>query len=201
MKSFILKNSEYNRGAFLNIFSRKKDMNISLKKTWDLWLSLGILIGLTILVTSGEEPTFFWALNTVFHEAGHPLFSIFGVTWGYLGGTIMQLLIPCICAFGFFLKKEWLGICCMVWWFGEQLLGVGKYMGDARIRELPLLGGGTDGHDWAYLFTNWNVLEWSEFMGKGVGELGVFLMYISVGGVVFLFYKRRYSGQQNKEPL
>ena len=168
-------------------------MNILLKKTWDLWLSFSILIGLTIIVTSREEPVFFWALNTVFHEAGHPLFSFFGITMGYLGGTIMQLLIPFMCGLGFLFKKEWLGICFMVWWFGEQLLGVGKYMADARIRELPLLGGGTDGHDWAHIFHTWNILEWSEFIGNGVGELGVFLMYVAVGGVVLLFYKSSIS--------
>jgi hypothetical protein len=30
------------------------------------------------------------------HEAGHPLFSIFGEFIGYAGGTLMQLLVPAV---------------------------------------------------------------------------------------------------------
>ena len=33
-------------------------------------------------------------VNLAFHEAGHLLFSPFGSTLGYLGGTILQLLVP-----------------------------------------------------------------------------------------------------------
>ena len=42
--------------------------------------------------------------NLAFHEAGHPIFGIFGWTMGLLGGTLGQLVFP-IAVFVTYLRK------------------------------------------------------------------------------------------------
>ena len=35
-------------------------------------------------------------VNLIFHEAGHPIFSFFGEFMMFLGGSLMQLLVPIV---------------------------------------------------------------------------------------------------------
>jgi hypothetical protein len=42
-------------------------------------------------------------------------------------------------------------------WLGENLLNVARYMADARVQLLPLVGGGD--HDWAEIFSRWRILH------------------------------------------
>ena len=42
-------------------------------------------------------------------------------------------------------------------WLGENLLNVARYMADARVQQLPLVGGGD--HDWAEIFTRWHLIN------------------------------------------
>jgi hypothetical protein len=84
--------------------------------------------------------SFLHLINLPFHEAGHVLFSPFGEFMTTLGGSLMQLLVPLICA-GAFLTTHWnpFAAATMGWWAGENL-------------QLTLIGGQTgaevEGHDW-----------------------------------------------------
>lgn len=95
--------------------------------------------------------------NVVFHEAGHPLFSIFGEVATILGGTLMQLLIPLVALVAFWLKRQAAAVYMAGLWFFENWLNIARYMADARAQELPLVGGGE--HDWTTLFMRWGVLH------------------------------------------
>jgi len=65
--------------------------------------------GLTILtwrfvrlpLDGSGDPGFLHLPNLVFHEAGHIILSPFGRFLGVLGGSLMQVLIPCVCAVAF----------------------------------------------------------------------------------------------------
>ncbi len=114
------------------------------------------------LVFDGAGWCFLDNVNVVFHEAGHPIFSILGETMMVLGGTLGQLLVPSLLC-GYFLGRggnrgdnRFAAALC-AFWFGENFLNVARYMADARDLALPLIGGG-DEHDWNRLFYQFGLL-------------------------------------------
>jgi hypothetical protein len=97
------------------------------------------------------------SLNLVFHESGHPLFGIFGDTIGFLGGTLMQLIVPLLVAGAGWYKRQTIAIGLSGIWFFQNFLNIARYMADARAQILPLVGGGE--HDWATLFGRWGIIQ------------------------------------------
>jgi hypothetical protein len=99
--------------------------------------------------------SFLHMINLPFHEAGHIIFSPFGHYIMVAGGSLMQLLVPLICAGALlFQNRDQFGAALCVWWFGENLLDLAPYIDDARSLQLMLLGGPAaevEGHDWEAL--------------------------------------------------
>jgi hypothetical protein len=95
--------------------------------------------------------------NLLFHEAGHP---IFGVLWSPLmvyGGTLMQLILPAVACASFWARREPASFAVAGIWLSQNFWNVARYMADARAQQLPLVGSGE--HDWAIIFTDWDVLQ------------------------------------------
>ncbi len=121
-----------------------------------------------------EPPGFFLGIldgaNLIFHEAGHVLFSPLGDFMQYLGGSLMQILIPAICAIYFWLHQKRSSSAVTLFWAGESLTNVAIYVADASRMELPLIGGD---HDWNYLLDRLNLLNQAESLGRFVFAVGV----------------------------
>ncbi|MEJ2679687.1 MAG: ATP-binding cassette domain-containing protein, partial [Gemmatimonadota bacterium] len=83
------------------------------------------------------------------HEAGHIIFSPFGEFIQFLGGTIMQVLVPAVFLGYFVVQSNRYAATVMMWWIAQNFWNISVYMRDARTQLLPLVGGGE--HDWAYL--------------------------------------------------
>ncbi len=113
--------------------------------------------------------------NLIFHEAGHVLFAVFGEFLYVLGGSLVQVAIPAVCAVYFFLRRQPSASAVALFWTGESLTGVAIYIADAKRMELPLLGGDTggSGHDWNYLLGRLNLINHAEGLGWFVFGLGV----------------------------
>ncbi len=121
-------------------------------------------------------------VNLAFHEAGHLLFRFGGETLTVLGGTLLQLIVPAGLIAHFLLwQRQPFGAALCVWWLGESLANVSRYMADARALELPLVGGGE--HDWTTLFYQFGLL--SEPAVKGISGathlVGVAIMLLGLG--------------------
>src|SRR3989338_7168492 len=129
-----------------------------------------------------EPPVFFLAVvdgaTLIFHEAGHILFSPFGDFMQYLGGSLMQILIPAICAIYFWLHQQRSSSAVTLFWAGESLTNVAIYVVDARRMELPLIGGD---HDWNYLLDRLNLLNQADSLGRFVFVLGILTILFSLG--------------------
>lgn len=108
--------------------------------------------------------------NLALHEAGHPIVGLFSSRLAVYGGTIFQLLFPILFAHYFRRERQTAGFAAAMVWLGENLMNVGRYMKDARARELPLVGGGD--HDWTEIFTRWGVLAHDVRIGNGLRFLG-----------------------------
>jgi hypothetical protein len=116
-------------------------------------------LALILLTSSDGWVPLLDSANLAFHEAGHPLFGLLGQTLGLYGGTLMQLLVPLLALGSFWMRREAVGAACAGAWLCENLLNVARYMADARVQLLPLVGGGE--HDWWNILMRWGLLAWA----------------------------------------
>ncbi len=136
-----------------------------------------LLAGVALLLRSEQTHGFLAAVihgaDLVFHEAGHPLFGLFG--WRFLtilGGTLLQLAPPVAAAVAFWRKRQPASLAVVVVWLGVNLVNVGQYAADAQARALPLLNADADGHDWWNMLRALGLLEQCRAIGAAIGGLG-----------------------------
>ena len=123
-----------------------------------------------LLLTAEDGFIFLDHANLVFHEAGHPIFGIFGQTLGLYGGTIGQLVFPIVAAGTFWAQREPVSCAVASVWFFENFLNIARYMADARAQVLPLVGGGE--HDWTEILSRWCVLNSDTAIAHAVAIAG-----------------------------
>jgi hypothetical protein len=109
-------------------------------------------------------------VNLAFHEAGHPFFGLFGETLGLYGGTIGQLVFPVVSLIAFLRRGDTVGVSVAGVWLFENFFNIARYMADARVQQLPLVGGGE--HDWWHIFTRWGVLDSDTKIAHAVSGMG-----------------------------
>ena len=130
--------------------------------------------------------SFMHLINLPFHEAGHILFIPFGTFMTTLGGSLLQVIVPLVCAGAFcFQQDDPFGASVCVWWCGESLLDLSPYIDDARSLQLMLLGGPADeveGHDWEAILTQLGWLHLDHSLAHAAWLLGALLM---VGGLIW----------------
>ena len=120
--------------------------------------------------------------NLMIHEAGHPLFGIFGEDATVYGGTALQLLVPLAFAVSFWRRRQSASFALMGVWLAESLLNVARYVADAREQALPLLGGD---HDWAEILWRWDLLDADQAIAK------LLRWFAAVGLVATVVWLRR----------
>jgi len=125
------------------------------------------------------------AVNLMFHECGHLFFGIFGNdTLTVLGGSLMQLAIPCLVTGYFLMKRELFSGAITFFWVGQNFLDIAVYVKDARALALPLvsIGDGAvgNGHDWNYLLSHWGVLPYDIEIAKGLLTIGWLFFFLSL---------------------
>ena len=137
--------------------------------------------------------SFMHLINLPFHEAGHVIFSPFGEFITYLGGTLMQVLIPAICMVAFLRQGDRFGASVALWWIGQSLIDAAPYINDARARELVLLGGVTgqdvpEGHDWYVLLGKLGLLNYDRLLAHLTQYGGSLLMLLSFAWGGYMLY-------------
>ncbi len=122
--------------------------------------------------------------NLVIHEAGHVLFGLFGHFVGVLGGSLLQCLVPLVCAVAFLRQRDRFGAAVCSWWAGQNLLDLAPYIADARALQLVLLGGATgaevEGHDWEYLLSTLGWARWDTTIGLWTRRAGLLTMVAAI---------------------
>lgn len=120
--------------------------------------------------------------NLLIHEGGHIVFMIFGQFVYVLGGSLMQVLLPSIFVGYFWLRKEYYSASLLLFWVGQNIINVSVYAGDSVRMELPLLGGDSSGHDWHYLLSHTNLLQYTDQIAGLFYWTG--LAIILIGGIL-----------------
>jgi hypothetical protein len=139
---------------------------------WTVYLLVGPL--------DAASNSFVHLIDLVFHEAGHPIFAPLGEFMMVLGGSLMQILVPLICAGAFlFQQDDEFGAAACVWWAGESLMDLTPYINDARDLKLMLLGGPADeveGHDWESILTSLGWIHRDHTIARGAWWVAAMVM-------------------------
>lgn len=147
---------------------------------WRLGLTLILAIYGWICLRSPGSYRWLDSLDLAIHETGHLVFAPGGETIRLLGGTLMQLLVPAAFVVALWRRGDRHGATVPLWWLGQNCWNISVYIRDARLQELPLVGGGE--HDWAVLLAEWGWLERDQTLGGTVYLVGVLLYLVAIGG-------------------
>ena len=137
-----------------------------------------------------REDGFIWIIdnfNLLMHEGGHFIFSPFGHTMHFLGGTLLQLLLPVGFCVSFWQTNQPAGFAFSGLLLGENFLNVARYVSDARDMALPLVGGGE--HDWNTLLGGTFLLRHCRLLGGALCLLGWVVMVSFAAWYVLLFFR------------
>ena len=154
----------------------KRDEIIDDAKTWSWSVVLG-LAALYFLWSRGNYGILD-AFELAVHETGHVLFAFFGEFIRMAGGTLLQLIVPIMLAWGFYKGDYRPGVQFSLFLLGHSLLNVSVYAQDARRQLLPLIGGRHVRLDWNWMLDTAGMLAWDQ-------EIGYFYLFLAI--VVFLF--------------
>ena len=118
---------------------------------------LGLALALWLTVPAVLHQPHFYLLdnvNLIFHEAGHVLLSWGGHKLMLLGGSLFQVLMPLACMAAFLLRRDRYAAGLMLLWGAESMANVSAYIADAPTRNLDLITGDPDTHDWWQLLND-----------------------------------------------
>jgi hypothetical protein len=145
--------------------------------------------------------SFMHLIDLPFHEAGHIFFRPFGNLIASLGGSLGQLLMPCVCLIVLLLKtRDPFGASVALWWFGQNFIDMAPYINDARSLTLPLIGGNTGDsspygfHDWQFILTELHLLKYDHALAALSHWVGAVLMLTAClwgAAVLIKHYKSR----------
>lgn len=161
-------------------------MSAQVKKSsaWDItkaWIPSVIIVPIALyLIYNRGHFIFIDNVDLVIHEAGHVLFSFFGKFLYTLGGTLMQIFIPCLLLWYFFSTYYKTGAQFSLLWLGQNFINISVYAADARAQKLHLLGGSRAYHDWHYLLGELGMLQYDHAVGMAFVVLAVLAFGVAV---------------------
>ncbi|MEI6222343.1 MAG: hypothetical protein WCP97_06275 [bacterium] len=106
-------------------------------------------------------------INLIFHEAGHVVFMPFGEIIYFLGGSVLQIVLPLGIAGCFYYKEQYFSASFTSLWAAESCVNVALYIKDARAQDIPLLNDNLT-HDWNFLLGQAHWLKYDQGIGNGV---------------------------------
>jgi hypothetical protein len=139
--------------------------------------------------SSGGPLAFIHLIDLIFHEAGHPIFGIFGRFLGTLGGSLNQVLIPAVCTGYFLWHGQRAAAAVTLFWTGESIVDVAIYVADGRDMRLPLLAEGLT-HDWNWILSELSLRNQAEPIGRAVFVLGVLVLLAALALLAHDLWRR-----------
>ncbi|MBM4168653.1 MAG: hypothetical protein FJ215_05800 [Ignavibacteria bacterium] len=126
-------------------------------------------------------------INLFIHEGGHGVFGIFGTFVGFLGGSLMQVLIPLATVIVFF-KSGFRSLIFTLYWLGHNLINVSIYIADAPYRKLRLISKHAI-HDWGWICDKLGITHHAESIATVVLVIGGATCIAALGVGLFAIYR------------
>jgi len=125
--------------------------------------------------------------NLAIHEGGHLVFGVLGQFVYFLGGSLMQILLPLAFCLTFWRTGQRFSAALCLFWVSNNLFNVSTYIKDARTMQLELVGGDT--HDWNWILGQLGALGADQILGGFVYALGLCAYLLALGGGVYLLLR------------
>jgi hypothetical protein len=159
------------------------------------WLRVVALTLLGLYVVARLRNVEHWDLlddlDLAVHEAGHLVFQPLGDHPMVIGGSLFQVMVPLTFVAYFAFSRQAFASSVTLAWAGVNLLDVARYIGDARARDLPLLGGENSVHDWWYLLTEWDALPYDTAIARWVRLAGACAMLLALAAGTWFAWRDR----------
>lgn len=121
------------------------------------------------------------------HELGHLIFRPFGTVPSFIMGSGLQVLVPFgLAAYFWFWQRDRISAGLLMCWGATSMQDASVYVADAPYRSIQLIGGT---HDWWWLLSRGNHLEWANELARGAWLTGLALGVLGLGVVVIPFAK------------
>jgi hypothetical protein len=123
-----------------------------------------------------------WIIDTIdlfIHETGHFIFGIFGRFIGFLGGSLLQIIIP-VATILVFARSSLRSIPFTLYWTGHNMINVSIYIGDAPYQRLHLISRAAI-HDWKWLLNYTGTMEYAGDIAATVNTFGLFICCLGIG--------------------
>lgn len=143
-------------------------------------VAAALLIYGSVCLATPEEYRLLDSVDLAIHETGHLVFGAFGEFLQVLGGSIFQLAVPIVFVAYFWRRQDRFAASVVLFWVAQNLWNIARYAGDARARQLPLVGGGE--HDWTYLLLMLGWLQHDQLVSGVFRFIGISVFAASVWG-------------------
>lgn len=127
--------------------------------------------------------------NLMFHEAGHMIYGVLGPRVEPWGGTLGQLTLPLVAVGVFAFQGNVVSLGVAGLWLGENFFNIARYVADARVQNLPLVGGGY--HDWNHILGGMHKVDQCESIAKNISLVGWLVILASFAIVGWIWWRQR----------
>lgn len=131
---------------------------------WDevkRWIPSVLLIPAAIYFLAERSFTLIDYFHLVVHEAGHYLLGFFGELMMFLGGTLMQIIVPVLLLIFFYVNYKRVLFQITMFLLGHSFINISIYAADANEMKLELFGPPGVQHDWNWILTYFGALDYS----------------------------------------
>lgn len=154
-------------------------MSIELKTHFkNYWLGYILFAAGIYFVSIRGTYTFLDFIDLLIHEPGHLIFGLFGEFIQFLGGTLMQILLPLSMAIISFIKGWKYTTQLFLFWLGHNFINISVYVDDANKMKLHIIGGI---HDWNWMLNKIGLIDYAE-------EIGLFFVGLSIITFIVMFF-------------
>lgn len=141
-----------------------------------------------------EMPIFVRLLDIIdlfIHEGGHGVFRLFGRFIYFLGGSLMQFILPTATIIVFVRTSGLRTLMLTPYWLGHNMINVSVYIDDASKTQLTLISRHAL-HDWRWLCTQMGNIDSAGDIASVVVVFGVLCFLGAIGMTIyFIIYDTR----------
>lgn len=136
-----------------------------------MWIPRAILLVYLVylLIIKFRDPTrwtIFYGITLGFHEMGHLVTAWAPHFVTAIMGSVFQIAVPIVCIVYLARQPDYFGISVGGCWLSYGLYELSAYVGDARSKDLPLVGFAASEdleHDWGYILGALHMLPADHF--------------------------------------
>lgn len=134
-----------------------------------------------------DMPFVVWVIDTIdlfIHEGGHGIFRVLGEFMHFLGGSLIQFIIPITTIIVFLRTSGPRSLMGTLYWLGQNMINVSIYIADAPKQQLTLISRHAM-HDWRWLCGYMGIMDSAGDLAAVVAFFGTISLLGAIGVTVY----------------